>query len=132
KNGIFRAQLYRALKMLDRFLIVAEPIMGPAQAVDDVAVVTFLAHGLLNQRLPLLQITALIDPGVAEIVEGQRLVWAQLQCALQVGFGERPLLDAFIAGAARVEERPMLLFWLVDERDGSGIVLDRLLVTLLA
>src|SRR5262245_6718417 len=132
EHRILRAQLNGPLEMLDRLLVVAQSIVRPAEAVDDIAVVALLAYRFLDQRHPLFEIATLIDPGVAEIVEGQRLVRAQLQGALQVGFGQRSFLDALIAGAAGIEKRPMLLFGLIDQRNGTAVVLDRLGVALVA
>ena len=36
---VFRLELDRALELLGRFLVVAEPEIGPAERVDDVAVI---------------------------------------------------------------------------------------------
>ena len=67
--------------------IVAGAVIGPAERVDDVAVVRPLLDGAADHLHAFVEIDALIDPGIAEIVQHMRLVGEQLQRLLQVGLG---------------------------------------------
>ena len=67
-----------ALEVLHRFVIIAEPVIGPAERVDDVAVVGPLLDGALDHVHALVEMDALVDPGIAEIVEHLRLVGIKL------------------------------------------------------
>ena len=132
KNRDLPGELDGPLEMLDGLLEVAKPVMGPAQAVDDIAVVTLLAHGLLDQRHTLLEIAALIDPGVAEVVQHQRLFRASCIALRRSVSAGRPFLQPLVAGAARVKIGPMLLLGLADQRDGPRVVVDGFRIPLVA
>ena len=48
--------------------------MGPAETVDDVAVVRLELDCPLDERQSLLEVAVLIDPGVAQVVQHKRLI----------------------------------------------------------
>ena len=75
---------------------------------------------------------ALVDPGIAEIVQHRRLVGIERQRLLEVGLGLRPLLGALIGDAAIVEEGPVGPRRLADHLDRLGEGLRRLGETLAA
>ena len=75
---------------------------------------------------------ALVDPGVAEIVQHVGLVRRELERLLHVGFGARPLLDPLQADPAAEIDRPVLLVGLLDPQDRHVIGGNRVLVALLA
>ena len=104
--------------------------MGPAEAIDDVAVVGLHLHGLLDQPHALFHVAALVDPGIAEVIENQRLIGGERQRALQVGLGGRPVLHALIGRAARVVVGPVPVVRLADEIDGLREIVDRVGVAL--
>src|SRR5688572_21293891 len=45
EDRILRLQLHRALEILHRLAVVAEPVVRPPKAVDDIAVVRLELHG---------------------------------------------------------------------------------------
>ncbi len=53
--------------------------MRPAERVDDVAVVRALLDGAADHLHALVEIDALIDPRIAEIVQHMRLIEEQLE-----------------------------------------------------
>ena len=96
--------------------------MRPAEAVDDVAVLRPQLDRLLDHLETALQILAAVDPGIAEIIEHQRLVGLQLEGVQQIGLGALPLARALERDAAAVEQRPAL------RHAGSREALDRLVI----
>ncbi len=62
-------ELDRMLEIIDRRLIIAEPVIGPAQAVNDKAVIRALLDRSIDQRQRLFQLLATVDPRIAEIIE---------------------------------------------------------------
>ncbi len=99
-GGILGLQIDGALEVLHRLFVVADAVVGPAEGIDDVAVVGTLLDGALDHLHALVEVHALVDPGIAEIVQHVRLVGLQLERLLHVGFGLGPLLGAFLADAA--------------------------------
>src|SRR5204862_77093 len=102
--------------------IIAPPVRRPAPAVDDVAVIGAQFDRLFDHLQPLVEIFAAIDPGIAEIIENQRLLGFQLQRMLQILFGALPLAGAFERDAVVVKQRPAL-----GHADRGGAA-DRLLI----
>ena len=96
--------------------------MRPAEAVDDVAVFGPQLDRLLDHLEAAVEVLAAVDPGIAEIVEHQRLVGLQLERVLQIGLGARPLAGALERDAAVVEQRPAL------GQAGGGSAADRLVI----
>ena len=90
--------------MLYRIFKVTQPVMGPAQTVDDISVCRAQRHGALNQSHGTLQVHALLDPRVPQIIQHQRLIGLQFQCMQKIRFGARPLFGALQHNAARVEK----------------------------
>ena len=64
-------ELDRALQVLHRLVVVAEPEIGPAERVDDVAVVRPLLDGAADHPHAVVEIDALVDPRIAEIVRAR-------------------------------------------------------------
>src|SRR4029078_1684539 len=77
-DGIVGLELDRALEVLNGRWKIPQPEIGPAQAIDIVAVVGFELHRLADVVHRLLQIAALIDPGIAEIIQHEGLVGRKL------------------------------------------------------
>ena len=100
-------QLDRLFEIFDGARIIAEPVMRPAEAVDDVAVLGPQLHRLLDHLQTALQLFAPVDPRIAEIVEHQRLVGLELERMLEIGLGQVPLARALVGDAAAVIQRPV-------------------------
>ena len=130
-HRIVGLQLDGPLQLLDRGREVAELEIGPTQAIDIVAVVGLQLHRLADVVHAGLQIVALIDPGVAEIVEHEGFVGRQLERALQIGLGARPVVQPLVTHAAGIIERPILLARFRKQRDGAGVIVARLAVALM-
>ena len=79
-------ELDRALELLDRGVVLAEPEIDPAQAVDDEAVVRPQLDRPVQHALGAVEVHAHVDPAVAEIVEHERLLGLELQGVQEVGF----------------------------------------------
>ena len=77
--------------------------MRPAQAVDDVAVGGAKIDRLLDHLEALIELLALIDPRIAEIIEDQRLVGFQLERVFEIGLGVAPFAGALVGDAAVVK-----------------------------
>src|SRR5262249_62137554 len=97
----------RAVKLLGRLFVISKPEMRPAERIDDVAIVGTLLDRLLDHPHPLVEVDALIDPGIPEIVQNVRLVRIKLERLLEIGLGLVPLLGALVADAAEVEYGPV-------------------------
>src|SRR5712671_5275164 len=94
---IDRLELDGALELLDGLVVVADPVPGPAERIDDIAVIGPLLDRALDHAHALVEIEALIDPGIAEIVQHVRLVGIKLERLLEIGLGLAPLLRALEA-----------------------------------
>src|SRR6202790_1402930 len=62
---VLRHQLGRLFEVLNRAGIIPHPVMRPAEAVDDVAVLGPQLDSLLDHLEPLFEVLAAIDPGIA-------------------------------------------------------------------
>ena len=120
--GVVGLELDGALEVLHRLVVIADAEIGPAERVDDVAVVRPLLDGAADHVHAFVEIDALVDPGIAEVIEHQRLVRKQLERLLQIGFGLRPLLRALVADAAEIEHHPVRL--LRHRQVGDGLAVD--------
>src|SRR5437762_13865859 len=60
-RGVFRLELDRAFEVLDCFLVVANAVIGPAERINDVAVVRALLDRALNHFHSVIEMDALID-----------------------------------------------------------------------
>src|SRR4029078_8159585 len=77
-DGIVGVELARALEVLNGRWKIPQPEIGPAQAIDIVAVVGFELHRLAAVVHSLLHIAALINPEIAEIIQHEGLVGRKL------------------------------------------------------
>ena len=127
-GGIFRLELDRTLELLHRLFVIADLVVRPAERVDDVAVVGTQSDRALDHVHSGVEVHALIDPGITEIVEDVRLLRIKLECLLQVGLGERPLLRALVANTAEIECHPVRFGRIWNERDRTRIRLATLLI----
>src|SRR5438270_12000823 len=89
---VLRLELYRPLELLDRFVHIAKPVVGPAERIDDIAVIRALLDRPLYHAHAVIEMGSLIDPGIAEIIEHVRLLGVELERLLQISFRFRPLL----------------------------------------
>src|SRR5499427_2354062 len=118
-----RLEFDRALQVLHRLFVIAKPVVGPAQRVDDVAVIGPLLDRSLDHAHALVEMDALVDPRITKIVEHVRLVGKQLQRPLEIGFRLRPLLAALETDAAEVVNRPVCFCGLRDQADCLAIAI---------
>src|SRR5262245_5625015 len=116
-GGILGLELDGALELLDRLLHVAKPVVGPTQGVDDIAVIGALLDRALDHAHTLVEIDALVDPRIAEVIEDVRLVRKELQRLLEISLGLRPLLGALEADASEIVDHPVRLLGLADGVD---------------
>ena len=77
-DRIVGPELDGALEMLHRGFDVAEAVRGPAETVDVIAVIGLELYRLADAVHRRLEVLALIDPGVAEIIEHRRFVRRKL------------------------------------------------------
>src|SRR6516165_7909122 len=82
--------------------------MRPPQAVDDVTVLGPQLYRFLDHLQTALQILALVDPGISEIVEHQRLFGLEFEGMQEVSLRQLPLTGAFERDTATVVQRPAL------------------------
>jgi hypothetical protein len=61
ERRIPRQQRHRALEIIHCLFILAEPVMGPAETVDDMAGIRLQDQGLPDQPEPVLQLDAPVD-----------------------------------------------------------------------
>src|SRR5262249_48025141 len=71
---ILRLELDGALELLDRLVVIGEPVERPAERIDDVAVIGALIDRLADHPHAVVDVDALVDPRIAEIVEDLRLI----------------------------------------------------------
>src|SRR5262249_35358797 len=93
---------------------VAEPIIGPAEGIDDVTGVGALLDRALDHAHAVVEIDALVDPGIAEIVEHVRLVAGELERLLEIGLALRALLSALETEATKIIDHPVRLLEFAD------------------
>ena len=113
-GGIVALLLARPLQPLDRLVVLAEPVIGPAHRIGDGAVIGPQLGGALQHLHAGIEIEALVDPAIAEIVQHVGLLGRELERLLHVGFGPRPLLGALQHDAAAEIDRPVALLDLLD------------------
>src|SRR5262249_10626308 len=118
---ILGLELNRPIERLDGLIEVADPVERPAERIDDIAVVGPLLDRAPDHAHALFEIDALVDPGIAEIVEHVRLVGKELERHLVIGLGPRPLLGALEADAAEIIDYPVRLFGLPDGVDALAM-----------
>ncbi len=106
---IRRLQADRPLEFADGLVIVAKPEVSPAEAVDDIAVLRPQRDGAAQHLEALVEMDALVDPGIAEIVQHQRLVGIDRQGLLEVVLRFWPLLVALVGDASEVKQSPKAL-----------------------
>ena len=92
----------------NRALDIAEPVQHPAEAVDDIAVAGPFFYGGFDHLARPVQVFALFDPRITQIIEHERLTRFQFQGLQEIGFGDGPVLDAFVGDAVGIEQRPVL------------------------
>ena len=129
---ILGIELDRTLQRPHRIRDLALAQHHPAQAVDDRAVVRAVLHRLVDHRARLRQVLAHVGPGVAEIVQHERLIRGERQRVLEVGLGLVPLVRALVADAAIVEHQPVARPGRLDPADGAIVGGDRFGEALLA
>src|SRR6202521_3423497 len=105
---VFRHELDRLLEILDRAGIVAQSVMRPPQAIDDIAVFGAQLDRLLDHLEAALQILAAVDPGVAQIIQDQWLVGLELEGTSEIVLRPFPLAGTFERNSPAVEQRPAL------------------------
>src|SRR6185437_13373055 len=113
---VFRNHLDRTLQLLDRLAVIAETEIRPPETVDDVAVRRPQRDRAFDHLQPLVKMRSLIDPGIAEIVEHERLLRLERQRLTKIGFGAGPLMRALQRDAAAVIETPVARAVLADAR----------------
>ena len=120
---VARLQVNRAFEFFDRLVVFAEPEIGPAQTVDDVAIAGAQLDGLVQHLEGFIEIFAAVDPAVAEIVQHQRLVGIERQRFTKVGDRLGPFVLTLVGDTAEVKERPfgLLRFLRRGERLGIGV-----------
>src|SRR5580704_16046974 len=69
---------------------------------------------------------SLLDPGITEIVEHERLVRLQLERTQEVSFGARPLSRPLKRDPPTVEQAPIATLGRLEPRDGAVISGDRI------
>ena len=116
-----RLEFDRAVELLHRLLVIAEPVIGPSERVHDIAVVRALLDRALDHAHAFVEVLALVDPRIAEIVQHVRLVGIKLQRLLEIGLSLVPLLRALEADAAKIQHRPVGALELGDGCDGLAI-----------
>src|SRR5713101_5150811 len=107
---VFGLEIDRALEIFHRVFEIADAEIGPAQRVHDVAVVGPLIDGALDHLHALVEIDALIDPRITEIVQHMRLLGLQIERLAHIGLGLAPLLGALLADAAIIVIDPVGFF----------------------
>ena len=130
QNRIRRLQVDRLFKRLSRFLVLSQLVVSPAEAIDDIAVVRLQLHGSAEHLERLFQIEPFVDPGIAEIVQDQRLIRIELQRLLEIRLGLRPLIRSLVTNPAEIEQRPVLALRYRDGRDRPVVGRRRLCVFL--
>src|SRR5690606_16385168 len=107
-HRVGRIELDRPLQMLDRLLIVAEPVEHPAQAIDDVAILRPEVDRAPQHVEGAVIVLALLDPGIGEIVHHVRMLGLELQRLQEIRLGQLPTAAALMCDAAEVKDRPVL------------------------
>ena len=78
-DRILRPQFDRALQVLQPLAVLAEAIVDPAQAIDDVAVVGTQLDGAHQHTLGAVEIQLLLDPGVRQVVHHEGLLGLEVE-----------------------------------------------------
>ena len=103
---------------------VAEPVLRPAERIDDEAVVGLQLGSARDQGLGRRRVLAAIKHRIAEIIQRRGFVGGQRQCLSQLGFGAHPVTGLFEAGAAQEMQHPVRLA-VGRERNRTGVGLRR-------
>src|SRR6476619_4680035 len=99
-NRVRRLQFDCAFELFDRLIVLSELVTPPAETVDDITVGRPQFDGAAEHLERLVEIDTLIDPGIAEIIQNQRLIRKKLKRLLEIAFRFRPLLLPLVGNAA--------------------------------
>src|SRR5829696_5493219 len=130
-DRVARLQLDRLLEFAHGVLVAAEAVVGPAEAVDDHPVARRELDGAAQHLERLVDVLAVVDPRVGEVVQHLRTAARlrlrdQLKGLLQVRLGLGPLLRALVGAATIVEQGPVAAIRSADALDGLRVHLGRL------
>ena len=81
-----------ALEQADGLVVMAELVMRPAERIDDIAVLGLQFDRAAQHLERFVEMQVLVDPGIAEIIQHQRLFGVELEGFLQIGLGLVPIL----------------------------------------
>ena len=112
-HRVRRLEVDGLFQLVDRFVVAAEAIISPAQTVHDIAVAALQIDRPTQHAEGLVEIDALVDPGIAEVIQHQGLIRVELQRLLEIVFGARPILAAFIGDAAIIIQQPLVFLRLL-------------------
>src|SRR5262245_12952981 len=100
--GVGRRELSRLFQLLDGVVILAELEIGPAEAVDDIALVGPRSDCFADQVETFLDLLSAVDPAIAEEILQLRPVGLDGEGGEEISLSLRPI--AGIAASGRASE----------------------------
>src|SRR5437773_5542721 len=107
-DGVFFGERHGALQFFERLRVAALLVVGPAQAIDEIAVLGVEIESALDELHGLGQVLAALDVHVADVVVGLGMLGVEHEHATEGGHGivEAPL---FLVDHARLKDEALVV-----------------------
>ena len=96
-------------------MIIAQSILYPSQAVDDIARLGLCRDRRLDHRQGFLQLLTAFNERIAHIIEHLELIGRQLQSTVKIAHRHLPVSQLIMSHAAHIINIPMPRLGLINQ-----------------